>query len=63
MQPHQERVVHEKAELDEKVEKLDAFMGKELVLTLPYAEQLRLNQQLTVMKKYSDILGERIAAF
>lgn len=63
MQPHQQRVVDEKTELDEKLEKLSAFFGNPIFTSLPDVEQNRLNRQKVVMKEYSDILGERIAAF
>lgn len=63
MQPHEQRVIVEKSELDEKIEKLESFMGKDFILTLPDDEQLRLTQQLTAMKHYSDILGDRINHF
>jgi hypothetical protein len=66
MKPHQERVVTEKNELDAKREKLTAFIGGSLdgvYRTLDKIEQSRLNRQLEAMTLYSNILGERIAAF
>jgi hypothetical protein len=63
MQPHQQRVVDEKTELDEKLKKLDAFGRTELFASLPADEQGRLNRQHSVMEQYSAVLGERIAAF
>ena len=63
MAPHQERVVHEKKELDEKVAKLDAFVRTDFYKTLPADEQGRLKWQQYVMEEYSRILGDRIAAF
>ena len=63
LQPHQQRVVAEKAELDEKLTKLDAFGRTPLFALLPADEQGRLNRQHSVMEQYSAILGERIAAF
>ena len=65
MAPHQERVVTEKAELDEKRMKLDAFVDADnpVFLSLPAAEQGRLGRQLSIMDQYSRVLGERIAAF
>lgn len=65
MQPHQERVVTEKRELDEKLAKLTAFttMQNATYAGLDRAEQARLIQQREVMKEYSEILGARIAAF
>ncbi len=63
MQPHQERVVTEKKELDEKLEKLKTFLNGKTFQTLPEDEQSRLRIQSNLMRQYSDILGERIAAF
>jgi hypothetical protein len=63
MAPHQERVVTEKKELDEKRDKLTAFLRGEAYRSVKGPEQLRLERQLVAMTLYSDILGERIAAF
>ena len=63
LQPHQQRVVTEKAELDEKLAKLDAFGRTTLFASLPAEEQGRLNRQHSLMEQYSAVLGERIAAF
>ena len=60
---HQERVVTEKAELDEKIDKLDIFRSGSIFPTLPTEEQDRLNIQLSIMRQYSGILADRIAAF
>ncbi len=64
MQPHQERVVVERAELSEKTEKLWQFIsGNQIFFTLPSDEQSRLGRQHTHMKAYLAVLDERIAAF
>lgn len=63
MSSHQERLVQEKKELDEKLAKLDAFRQTVLFESLPDDEQCRLNRQHSVMEEYSRILGERISAF
>lgn len=63
LQPHQQRVVDEKRELDEKREKLGAFKNGNLFATLPWQEQERLNTQAHIMTMYSAVLGERISAF
>jgi hypothetical protein len=63
MAPHQQRVVDEKRELDEKLSKLSSFGTTPLFASLPADEQGRLNRQHSVMEEYSRILGERIAAF
>jgi hypothetical protein len=63
MQPHQQRVVDEKADLDAKIEKLTTFVGGLVFESLSPPEKNWLTQQLNVMGQYSSILGERIAAF
>lgn len=63
MQPHQERVVTEKRELDDRLEKLRAFIETPVFAGLDPAEKGRLWQQVGVMQWYSEILGARIAAF
>lgn len=62
--PHQQRVLDEKRELDERLSKLDAFiLDNPLYLQLPGDEQGRLSEQSKAMAAYSGILDERIAAF
>lgn len=62
--PHQQRVLDEKRELDERLSKLDAFiLDNPLFLQLPGDEQERLSRQSKAMAIYSEILGERIAKF
>ena len=63
MKPFQQRVVDEKAELDEKLAKLASFTTGDVFANLPADEQGRLNRQHSIMEDYSAILGERIAAF
>ncbi len=63
LQPHQQRVVTEKAELDEKLTKLTAFFNTEMFANLDDAEIERLQRQADIMGEYSDVLGERVAAF
>jgi hypothetical protein len=63
MQPHQERVVKEKGDLDFKIQKLSEFNTGDVYLTLDEAEQYRLSRQLTYMCQYSEVLGDRIDAF
>jgi hypothetical protein len=63
MQPHQQRVVDEKAELDERRKKLGEFKNTDLFVSLPWQEQERLNTQAHIMTMYSAVLGERIANF
>lgn len=62
--PHQQRVLDEKRELDERLSKLDAFiLDNPLYLQLSTAEQDRLSRQSKAMAVYSGILDERIAKF
>ena len=63
MQPHQQRVVDEKLELDEKLDKLCLFSNGNTFATLPIMEQERLNTQRHLMCLLSAVLGERISAF
>lgn len=63
MLPHQQRVIDEKAELDERLAKLLAFLNGDVVQTLSWPEQARLGDQCAIMAQYSSILGKRIAAF
>lgn len=63
LKPHQQRVVQEKQELDEKIVKLEAFFGTDTYATLEEAEQYRLRRQIGHMTLYSCVLGDRIAAF
>ena len=63
-QPHQQRVVDEKAELETRVNKLNDFIAhSEIFPTLPADEQERLKRQNDIMWQYFEVLGERIAAF
>jgi hypothetical protein len=61
--PHQQRVVDERAELDDKRAKLLAFFDTTIFAGLDEAEQSRLRQQMHAMACISAILDERIAAF
>lgn len=63
MKPYQERVIAEKKELDEKRERLTAFTFTKAFESLDDDEKERLNRQHAIMERYSDVLGERIAAF
>ena len=63
MQPHQQRVVEEKKELDEKRAKLLTFLASDTFRDLDEQEKIRLHRQLGVMGDYSMTLGERIRAF
>lgn len=63
MPAHQQRVIDEHADLDEKAKRLAAFTVTPTFQRLPDEEQVRLGAQLVAMHTYSRILAERIAAF
>lgn len=63
LKPHEQRVVAEKAELDEKIAKLQAFIKSEAGLSIPAIEHGLLRQQAEAMESYSWILGVRIRRF
>lgn len=64
LQPHQARVVAEKEELDTKLNALSHFIAGGLTFSsLDVDEQTRLRLQKDYMEQYSEVLGERIAAF
>ena len=63
MQPHQQRVVDEKAELDEKRAKLIAFFATPTFAALPADEKDRLEAQEHFMDGYANVLADRIAHF
>jgi hypothetical protein len=60
---YQERVIAEKAELDERIAKLGNFIAGGAFVGVPGAEQARLRAQANLMQQYSKILGERINEF
>lgn len=61
--PHQQRVIDELSELNDKMVKLETFVDTPLFATLDEAERRRLMAQHGAMFAYSSILAERIAAF
>ena len=63
MKAHEDRVILEKKELDEKREKLLAFFNTDIFRHLDQAEKDRLRIQHSVMGVYAEILFCRIAAF
>jgi len=64
LQPHQQRVVTERDDLNIKINALDGFIKGSLIFhNLPKDEQALLKRQCEVMKEYSDILQSRINAF
>lgn len=64
MEPHQQRVIDEKNELDERAKKLSDFIGLNPIFAkIDGEEQERMKEQCEIMWEYSEILGKRIAAF
>ncbi|CDH04925.1 hypothetical protein KKJ25_12250 [Xenorhabdus bovienii] len=63
MQPHQQRVIDELTELNEKIEKLSDFIGGAIYNGLDETDRVLLAMQLSVMKAYSEILHKRINRF
>lgn len=63
MQPHQQRVVDEKAELDDKISKLTVFTGGDIFKSIHQEDQDLLIDQLSLMAKYSQVLEKRISRF
>ena len=62
-QPHEIRVMAEKAELDAKIISLRNLLVSESLSHLTMQEQDLLQVQIGYMRDYSRILGERIALF
>lgn len=63
MEPHQQRVMDEKADLSDKLDKLETFHGGPIYAKLSPAEQCRLTRQKLIMELYEQVLCERISAF
>lgn len=64
MEPYQQRVLDEKAELETRAKALSAFIGtSEVFAGLPEEEQKLLREQCEVMWQYFEILEKRIALF
>ena len=63
MAPHQKRVIYERQELDEKLQKLGSFLFGDIFNSLHEDERTRLLKQNAYMTMYRDILDARIAAF
>ena len=63
MEDYQIRVIQEQKELDEKINKLEAFIRTDTYDKLDDDEKFRLIDQWEVMNDYSTILGKRIECF
>lgn len=63
--PHEQRVVDELQELEDKIVKLLRFMNpnNKTYTSLPLTEQRLLNSQYNVMNEYAKILTMRIELF
>jgi len=59
----QQRVLLEKAELDDKLTNLNLFLRSSKSMVVPLVERTRLHKQMQAMLTYSKILDERIADF
>lgn len=60
MEPFIQRIVDEKAELDERAGKLGDFVKSEKFHSLDSEMQSLMVEQYDVMKRYSVILGKRL---
>ncbi|MDN8037420.1 crAss001_48 related protein [Burkholderia vietnamiensis] len=63
MQAHQQRVVDEKLELDERLGRLNHFIAGPVFGTLRYLDAELMRHQAHLMTELSDVLGARIARF
>ena len=63
MQPHEQRVVDEKNELGDKLERLLTFLQTDFYKTLTEKEQELLYFQSQVMEDYYETLQQRIELF
>jgi hypothetical protein len=65
LQPYQERVIQEKAELDLNIFKLLAFTGASnpVFSAMDFPDRDLLNRQCNLMQLYSEVLGQRIERF
>ena len=63
LQPHQQRVITERDELQARLTALTSFIDSELFDTLPKAEQGRLQRQKLIMIDYVAVLNERVASW
>lgn len=63
MQDYQQRVVDEKAQLDEKITKLAAFIDGDIFKTLHEDERVNMKLQLYFMQGYTTVLAKRIERY
>lgn len=63
MPAHQQRVIGEKAQLNDRLDKLDRFIHAPAFADIPDAEQVRLLRQYISMNEYFSALCDRVEAF
>lgn len=63
MEAYKQRVIEERDQLADRLDKLRDFLGGGLFLTLDGMEQGRMHRQAGFMKAYLDTLNERIDNF
>ena len=63
LQPHEVRVVEERTELNDKITKLLTFMASKFYQTLDSELNQNFEEQVKLMKAYSDVLLRRINSF
>ncbi len=63
MKEHEIRVINEKAELDDKFNKLVSFMMTDAYSSLQSVDQGLLMVKVRIMKMYSECLGDMISRF
>ena len=62
LEPHQYRLLNERAELRDRLEKLDLFIHSTAFPNVPPPERDRLQRQANHMGEYLNVLNERVAA-
>ena len=63
MEAHQERVLEERTQLNDRLVKLDSFLYTEKFNCLSMDDQDLLITQQAFMERYLDVLDQRIANF
>ena len=63
MEDFQQRVIEEHKELDQRLDKLQAFRGSAQFRILPREDQVLLNRQAVCMEGLLEVLAERIKRF
>lgn len=63
MKPHEQRVLQEQADLDEKIARLRGFMNTDTFAAIDHTDQVLLRWQYNSMCAYSQALASRIARF